>query len=261
MKDDRLFVRVSLDLPGHPKIVNASAATKWLDVCGSIVSKKDLTDGIIRPTVALAEADVPQKHATDLVKRGRWHEPGHDCPKCQQPPAGHVVIHDFLEHQQSRDEVNESKRKKSMAGKKGAASRWNGKGDGTSHDTRYGDRIESAYGKTMAESESYAESENNVVPISSQSSKQGLDTDGLDRIKRATKGNDEHAAQVAAFILDKAPADVRNPAAYILAAIADDPAAFRYRRGNPKRGEECLTHAGQWADHCAGCAADRKAGA
>lgn len=266
-KDERLFVRISLDLPGHPKIVDAPAATKWLDVCGEIVSKKDLTDGVIRPSVALAEADVPQKHANDLIRRGRWHKPGHDCPKCDQPPAGHVVIHDFLEHQQSRDEVNESKRKKSQAGKKGAAKRW---GDDTSHGTRHStshgtphqNRIWQNDGKAIAESESESDAEkNNVVALSSQSSSatREVDDDGLTRIKKITRGNDDHARRTAAFILAKAPADVRNPTAYVLAAINEDPAAYRYRRGNPKKGEECPTHAGQWADACAGCAADRKA--
>ena len=262
-KDERLFIRISLDLPGNPKIVDAPAATKWLDICGEIVSKKDLTDGIIRPTVALAEADVPQKHARDLVKRGRWHEPGHDCPKCEQPPAGHVVIHDFLEHQQSREEVNESKRKKSQAGKKGAAKRW---GDGTSHGSRHGtshqNRIWQNDGKAIAESESDAETENNVVQFSSQSktATREIDNDGLTRIQQALNGCPKtHARKAADFVLAKAPSDVRNPVAYVLAAIADEPDAYRYRRGNPKKGDECPTHAGQWADACAGCAADRKA--
>ena len=100
-----------------------------------------------------------------------------------------------------------------------------------------------------------------VVTTSSQSSSApgGIDDDGLTRIKRATKGSDGHARKTAEFILAKAPADVRNPTAYVLAAISDDPDAYRYRRGNPKKGEECPTHAGQWADACAGCAADRKA--
>lgn len=96
-------------------------------------------------------------------------------------------------------------------------------------------------------------------PVSQESVTREVDDDGLTRIKKVTRGNDDHARRTAAFILAKAPSDVRNPTAYVLAAINEDPAAYRYKRGNPKKGEECPTHAGQWADACAGCAADRKA--
>lgn len=98
-------------------------------------------------------------------------------------------------------------------------------------------------------------------PVSPESVARELDDDGLTRIRQALNGCPEaHARKTAAFVLAKAPADVRNPTAYVLAAIADEPEAYRYRRGNPKKADECPTHAGQWADHCAGCAADRKAG-
>lgn len=111
----------------------------------------------------------------------------------------------------------------------------------------------------MADTE---QSKNNVVALSSQSSSvaRELGEDGLTRIRQALNGCPEaHARKAAAFVLAKAPADVRNPVAYVLAAIADEPEAYRYRRGNPAKADECPEHAGQWADHCAGCAADRKA--
>lgn len=100
-----------------------------------------------------------------------------------------------------------------------------------------------------------------VVANSSQSQVVApeLTSDGLDRIKRATKGDEKHARKCADFVLAKAPTNVHNPVAYILKAIEDDPEAFRFKRGNPKRGEDCGVHAGEWADACRGCAADRKA--
>lgn len=255
-KDERLFVRVSIDLPGNPKLVDANPATKWLDVCGWIVSGRELLDGVIRPTVALAEADVPARHARDLIKRGRWHEPGHECDRCHQPPTGHVVIHDYLEHQQSRAEAVESKRKKSAAGKKGAATRWDGNRYGTRHNTSDG----KPDGKVMADTDTDTD---NVVQLSSQSpsARAELDDDGLTRIQQALNNCPKtHAKKTATFVLAKAPADVRNPVAYILAAIREDPGAFRYKRGNPKRDQECATHAGEWVDACRGCAIDRKVG-
>lgn len=110
--------------------------------------------------------------------------------------------------------------------------------------------------RNAPESETEAEVQ---VQVSSQSQTDRIAADGLDRIKSITKGTEAHARKCAEFILAKAPADVRNPAAYVVAAINDDPDAFRFKRGNPKKTQECPTHAGQWADACAGCAADRKA--
>lgn len=100
-----------------------------------------------------------------------------------------------------------------------------------------------------------------VVKVSSQSQTEprGVTSDGLDRIKKLTRGTEAHARKCAEFVLAKAPADVRNPDAYVIAAISEAPDEFRHKRGNPKKGEECPTHAGQWADACAGCAADSKA--
>lgn len=88
----------------------------------------------------------------------------------------------------------------------------------------------------------------------------GVDDDGLTRIQQALNNCPQaHARKTADFVLAKAPDNVRNPVAYILKAISEEPDAYRYKRGNPKKADECPTHAGQWADACAGCAADRKA--
>jgi hypothetical protein len=86
-----------------------------------------------------------------------------------------------------------------------------------------------------------------------------VDDDGLTKIQELTKGTKTHARKCVEFVLSKTSNDIKNPTAYVLKAIREDPDSYRYKRGNPKRGEECLEHAGQWADACAGCAADRKA--
>lgn len=98
-----------------------------------------------------------------------------------------------------------------------------------------------------------------VTPVSqSQTVTREVDNDGLTRIRELTKGTEAHARKCAEFVLAKAPTNVRNPTAYVIKAITADPDAFRFKRGNPKRGEDCPTHIGEWADACRGCAADRK---
>lgn len=73
-----------------------------------------------------------------------------------------------------------------------------------------------------------------------------------------TGGDRAHARRVARTILTKTPGQPRKPLAYVLAAVANDPDAYRYRRGNPRRGEWCPVdgHEAYWADNCAGCRFD-----
>lgn len=104
--DARRYVRIAVDLSSsNRKTSNLPVPAKWLLVCGIIAAGRDLTDGHIRPRVVTAEADVPDRTADALIKAGRWHLPGHECAKCPQPDAGFVYIHDYLEHQRSRQQV------------------------------------------------------------------------------------------------------------------------------------------------------------
>lgn len=101
-----------------------------------------------------------------------------------------------------------------------------------------------------------------VVELVSQAhlASSAVDDDGLTRIRQALGGcSKAHARKQADYVLAKAPERPRNPVAYVLAAISESPPAFREKRGNPKRGQDCPTHAGEWADACRGCAADAKA--
>jgi hypothetical protein len=123
-QDKREFVFLMVDLPGHPEFDGASVAAKWLYVVGLTYAGRNLTDGFISANRVVAEAEVTKKAATELVSRGRWHEPGHDCKECPQPEPGKVVIHDYLLHQRSRAEAESEREKKVAAGKKGARVRW-----------------------------------------------------------------------------------------------------------------------------------------
>lgn len=101
-----------------------------------------------------------------------------------------------------------------------------------------------------------------VVTSPSQSPPQRVSDDGLDRIRRAIGGGctKSHAQRSADMVLAKAKGGVRNPVNYVLAAIAADPDAYRYRRGNPTRETECPEHAGEWADACRQHALERRLG-
>ena len=121
-RDAREFVRVSVTLPDDPKLIDTCDVPRcgWLFTVSLIYARKQRTDGVVRPEIVIRDAGVPKRLAAELVRVGMWHEPGHDCPRCVQPPARHVVVHDFLEHQQSREE-SEAARAKAKAA---AEARW-----------------------------------------------------------------------------------------------------------------------------------------
>lgn len=118
-KDTRRFVKLDVGFYAARKLKGAPPATKWLDVTGMCWAGQNLSDGEVDPAMMCALAGVPIKHASDLIKRGRWHEYGHDCPDCQQPEhESDVVIHHYLMHQSSATKVKKVAEKRSLAGRK-----------------------------------------------------------------------------------------------------------------------------------------------
>ena len=53
------------------------------------------------------KAGVPAELGKRLVSAGMWHEEGHDCPRCPQPPEGHLYVHDYLMHQRSKAQAEQ----------------------------------------------------------------------------------------------------------------------------------------------------------
>lgn len=258
-----LFVRMSLSLPHSPKLVGAPPAAKWLYAVGIIVSARELSNGIIRPGVAVAEAEVPTTTPKRLIERRLWHRPGHDCDRCEQPPAGQVVIHDYLDHQQSAEDVQASKEAKSRAGRKGAASRWDGtrdgKSDGSSHSSRHAGRDD----RTMADLDT--DLDPSVTQVSHLTVVAGEGGDGLtDEIiqKIATRlGSDVgHARRVARRVLAKAQGQVRAPLPYVLAAIDEAPAEHAPTPRGVTVATACPAHPGYLASNCGGCRSEQIAG-
>lgn len=59
-----------------------------------------------------------------LVRVHLWHRPGHECESCSQPPAGGIVIHDFLVYNPDAASTTGERESKSEGGRHGNHVRW-----------------------------------------------------------------------------------------------------------------------------------------
>lgn len=82
-----------------------------------------LTDGLIAASdlgLIAAEAEVRAKPTMRrLVEVGLWHEPGHDCPRCEPCPAGHWLVHDYLLYNPTAEAERAKRLARAEAGRKG----------------------------------------------------------------------------------------------------------------------------------------------
>jgi HNH endonuclease len=99
-KDRREFVRVSVDLPLHPKLASLDEdvipLAGWLTVTALCYCGQNLTDGEFDPAAVHRLARVGGHVGALLVEAGLWHEPGHHCLDCPEPATGRLVVHHFL---------------------------------------------------------------------------------------------------------------------------------------------------------------------
>lgn len=124
-KDRREYVRISVDMPMNPKLASLdNPAAGWLAVCAIAYCGQNLTDGEFVPGVVYRLAGVDPAVGKDLIDVGLWHEPGHECPTCEQPGERKLIVHDYLEHQRSKEEAQTLRSARSEAGSKGAEKRW-----------------------------------------------------------------------------------------------------------------------------------------
>ncbi|QHF97913.1 mucin-2 [Streptomyces sp. NHF165] len=94
---------------GHPKALKAGNAAIGLWARAGAYAAQHLTEGAVPGVVAQLYGTAPQ--ARKLVAAGLWHEHGHACPKCPQPPAGDFQMHDFLIYNPTRDKVEGDRQK------------------------------------------------------------------------------------------------------------------------------------------------------
>jgi hypothetical protein len=101
------WVRFDDQFADSPKMEQVGPIAGWLHVAAICYSARHLLDGVIPQAKARRLADIPSpaKHIRALVAAGAWHEPGHGCDRCAPCPDGHYLIHDYLEYQRSREEV------------------------------------------------------------------------------------------------------------------------------------------------------------
>lgn len=104
------YVRIDVGMPGHPKIAALSPGTKWTLIelwcwCGQY-----LTDGFV-PAANWNRIGTPRERNA-IVAAG-----------LAVPEDGGWRMHDYLEHQRSRAEVDEKRAQRVEAGKNSAAAR------------------------------------------------------------------------------------------------------------------------------------------
>ncbi len=87
----------------HPKVIDAGSSAFGLWARSGSYAADHNTDGAIPKAVARMYGSAAQARA--LVNAGLWHTTGHDCPRCAPVPTGDYVIHDYLDYNPSREEV------------------------------------------------------------------------------------------------------------------------------------------------------------
>lgn len=126
-----------------PRLIRKQAIGVWT-LAGSWVAA-NLTDGYV-PGYYLEEIGADQIEVDALVAAGLWHGAGHDCRACPQPQSGDYWVHDWLDVNPSRAQV-EAERKaaaeRQRRAREKAAEKRRGEADrhavshGVSHTTRH----------------------------------------------------------------------------------------------------------------------------
>lgn len=111
-RDNWNYIRVDVLLPSNPKLSGLNLAQKWLLIGAWCYCGEHLTDGFI-PTPIWRKLGRPRDRQA-LLDIG-----------CAEEVPGGVNMHDYLEHQRSRAEVQEVKRKRAEAGSKGGRAKAN----------------------------------------------------------------------------------------------------------------------------------------
>jgi hypothetical protein len=95
------WIKIDDSFPDHPKVVGLSDKAFRVHISGLCYCGRYLTDGFIPMQIAARFADEDMAILSDLVTAGLWRE---------DLPNNGFVIHDYLTHQTSKEQV-ENKRK------------------------------------------------------------------------------------------------------------------------------------------------------
>ena len=104
------WIKVDDQIAHHPKFMAAGAVASWLWVCGQSYCARYLTDGFVPESAlpTLGNVTNPKAHAQTLVRVGLW-----------EIAEGGFRVHDYLQFQPSRADVEERRRQRANAGRKG----------------------------------------------------------------------------------------------------------------------------------------------
>ncbi len=118
------WIRASDDFYDNDKLVDVGPLGVAMHFAAIGFCNRYLTDGFIKKSKArllldfdeisvagVEGAELAKVVAESMLTAGLWHEAGHDCEKCHartdggKPRRGEYLIHDYLEFQPSRAEV------------------------------------------------------------------------------------------------------------------------------------------------------------
>lgn len=102
----------------HPKVRKAGNAAAGLFCRLGAHCAKHLTEGLVDGVTARSYGTTAQLRK--LVEVGMLHADNHDCPRCEQAEPGGYVLHDFLDYNRSRKQIEaarESGRKRQNKGR------------------------------------------------------------------------------------------------------------------------------------------------
>jgi sugar (pentulose or hexulose) kinase len=105
------YIRIDVLLPGHPKLAALGRSARWTLVelwchCGQYH-----TDGWVREAVWKTIGSPADRKA--IVAEGL----------AEPAPAGGFIMHDYTEHNRSKQEIDELSARRAEAGRKGGSSR------------------------------------------------------------------------------------------------------------------------------------------
>lgn len=123
--DSRTYIRLHDGMTNHPKLAVVGGDAGWLHVCAMSYCSQNLTDGHLPGAVLprLSDRKKPAALAQVLVSVGMWHTSGHDCQRCPLVAPSDYYVHDYLEHQRSRTEIETSRQQSRSAGQAGGLAR------------------------------------------------------------------------------------------------------------------------------------------
>jgi hypothetical protein len=123
--DPREFVRMDVDLPDNEKIADlADPAAAWGYAVAVMYCGKQHTDGFFVLAHVARKAGISTARMRKNVRVSLVHEPGHACKKCPEVPQGKALVHDYLRHNRSAEEVEKTRRSHAERGTAGAKKRW-----------------------------------------------------------------------------------------------------------------------------------------